>query len=190
MTADRERPMREAAIERLTPACDFIPHAYVHHERYPRWQVDVLCRPRDARYSDISFAIEIKSDLVVGDELVARWIKQSADYVGLAPENGWPRIHATFLWMVGVTFKAGEEPAINVMLQLAQHFRVGHAREIPGRNALTLMFGASHWVYQEPKVGDPSNGWMRHAHLLTAKRREGGQDRYPWWMSPRAGRCP
>jgi hypothetical protein len=131
---------------------------------------DILCRPLDENLRQFTIAIEVKSYSEAGDDKIGPWIKQAHDYVGASPENGWPNIVASFIWLVGVKLRADEEERIGAMLQLAQHFRVGHAWERPPRQVLMLTFGPSADIYREATAGW-SGGWTpKAAELLGAKR--------------------
>lgn len=159
---------------RLAPAAECIGEQTVVDRDGRHVRPDILCRPLDERLRQFSIAIEVKSYAVAGDDKIGPWIKQTHDYVGAIPTNGWPVIAAGFIWLAGVSYKVGEEERISAMLQLAQHFRVGRAWERPPRQVLMLTFGPSADIYREATAGW-SGGWTsKAAELLGAKRVSAG----------------
>ncbi|HEY5302375.1 MAG TPA: hypothetical protein VIJ55_17030 [Acetobacteraceae bacterium] len=167
---DPERGIRSVVMARLGVPCHCTEHAPIHRLTGELACVDVLCRPRDATLYQMSFAIEVKSHSVIGDRELGPWIKQSADYVGAMPENGWPRVVACFVWLIGLELDTNPDERLRMdgMVQLGQHFRVGRAHDNKA-SRLTLTFGPSADVYRE------RTGWTPKApELLNARRISGG----------------
>lgn len=164
---DREGPIRREVTERLTPWCECMELAHATSIRGGRCEIDVLVRPRDPALHDFSLAFEVKTPRELQDADLGKWLKQAADYVYSIPINGWPRVAASFVWLVGMTKNPAEKEcwSMNGMLILAQHFRVGQARDDHG---LELVFGPSAAVFRR-KTWTP-----RAAELLGATRIYGG----------------
>ena len=167
---DPEAARRREVIVRMSEFCECAERAPAVRVNEASAEIDVLCRPRDESMSCFTLAIEIKAHTRVGDRELGRWIKQASDYVGATPRNGWPSVAASFVWLVGVDLHPSVEEQLRMdgMLQLAQHFRVGHARETPV--GLTLLFGPSKCLYRRKR-----EGWTpRSLEWLGAKRISGG----------------
>jgi len=171
MGTDNEQPIREEVMRRLAVVCDCRPEARVHHPVHGDMCVDVLCRPFDSALNDLTLAIEVKHYSRAGDREIGHWIKQTADYVRAKPVDvEWPPIAAGFIWLIGVELNTHETERIAGMIQLAQHFRVGHAHHSFRGDRLMLTFGPSADVYHEGR-----GGWLPRAPtLLKASRITGG----------------
>jgi hypothetical protein len=163
--SDPEKPIRRQVVDLLDANCECLEEARVHLKWGAVGRTDVLCRPRAPDFSHLSFAVEVKSCPKVGDQQLAGWIKQAADYVGASPVNGWPAIAATFVWLFDMPLdpRPDEQLRMAGMLQLAQYFRVGSARR--AKYGLSLVFGPSADVYKGKW------GWAPRAlELLQARR--------------------
>lgn len=166
---DPEVWRRREVMELMSPICECAEHAGVTLAGGGRGQIDVLCRPKAPLLTGFSLAIEIKSHSQIGDRELGPWLKQATDYVGAIPENGWPPIAASFVWMLGMQLRPSKDEQLRMagMLQLAQHFRVGRAY---GTNSeFILVFGPSADIFRR------GNWTPKAAELLGAKRVMAGQ---------------
>jgi hypothetical protein len=172
---DPEVMRRHEAMAHMSEFCDCIEHATATRLNGASAQIDVLCRPHVESLSCFTLAIEVKAHQLVGDRQLGPWLKQASDYVGAIPQNGWPRLAASFVWLVGMTLHPSDQERLRMdgMLQLAQHFRVGRAYET--HSGLTLVFGPSADIFLEKR-----GGWTnKAAQLLGAKRVSGGMRKPP-----------
>lgn len=124
---DPERALRESVVEQLSLWGDAQGEASVSRLNGRAGSVDVLFRPHDERLNDLTLAVELK--LPDKEEKLpwAYWIKQAADYVGASPNNGWPPIAASFLWLMGLPEPSDPEKIWTQrgMFRVAAQFRVG-----------------------------------------------------------------
>jgi hypothetical protein len=167
--SDPEHFRREEAIAALAEFCDCQGLAPVVRANGAVAEVDVLCRPKAEELRQYSFVIEVKSHQQVGDRELGPWIKQTSDYVGSTPDNGWPQVVAGFVWLAGLNLHPHPDEQMRMagMIQLAQHFRVGRA--YVDRGALVLAFGPSANVYR--------GGWTARATVLFGSKRVVGGTR-------------
>jgi hypothetical protein len=174
--SDPERELRREAMVMLEPWFLCQEPAAVKILAGFSGEIDILCRPRLDTLHHFSLAIEIKNTEDANAAVLAPWIKQAADYVYANPENGWPTVAASFLWLVGPKLRDDEygKTRALAMFQLAQHFRVGHIQK-DIKIGLRFTFGPSAEIFRERR-----GGWTPKAReLLAAKRVSAGSRRSP-----------
>jgi len=133
--------LRKDAMERLAPWFDIVEECWVRLASGVRGRIDVLARPKDDRFRNISLAFEMKNVPLFTDGGLSAWVKQSADYVGAVPEIDFPTVASAFVWHFGVPMEpsgSAEWSRVQGILQLAAQFRVGTAYKDERTGGITL----------------------------------------------------
>ncbi len=169
---DGEAPIRREVVESLSPYFEMLEEQPVIRLGGSKGRVDVLARPRP--FPDITVIFEVKERSFVEAPYVADWIKQTFDYVGASPLNGWPPIAAGFVWMVDIEVESDSQVRCSGMFQLAQRFRVGLVTR-ENRGGLSVRFGSGAELLRTSRNIGP---WLPKARdLLFATRISGGSRR-------------
>lgn len=174
--SDVEAVWRDAIRERLNPWFTTTEEEPVALRNGHRGFVDVFAVPRDERFKDIGFAIEVKVRACMAGDGLAAWIKQTSDYVGAMPDNDLPVVGYGFMWMAGMKEPEDDKQRLWFlsMLTLAHQFRVGYIVKLPEKGFVFKTAGEV--IFQS--AGLPKHGgdnWPKLAlGRLTSERQSAG----------------